>query len=126
MDTEKALNIIKAIASGDDPYATDEFSEDRPENNPDTIKALCVTLTNMLDGNDNLNSLPIENTKSIKVGSTRNKPLDEYIQEIEKKAIEEALEEARYNKTKAAQLLGISFRALRYKLQALNMEDKDK
>ena len=48
--------------------------------------------------------------------------LDAHIEEVEKRAIQEALEKARYNKTKAAQLLGMSFRSLRYRIKKLNIE----
>jgi two-component system, NtrC family, response regulator PilR len=48
--------------------------------------------------------------------------LDEHIEEVEKRAIEEALKKARYNKTRAAQLLGMSFRSLRYRIKKLNIE----
>jgi two-component system response regulator PilR (NtrC family) len=49
-------------------------------------------------------------------------PLDARIEEIEKRAIREALEKARYNKTRAAELLGMSFRQLRYKLKKFNID----
>lgn len=48
--------------------------------------------------------------------------LDEHIEEIERRAIREALEKARYNKTKAAELLGMTFRQLRYKVKKLGIE----
>ncbi|GAA3941924.1 sigma-54 dependent transcriptional regulator [Litoribacillus peritrichatus] len=48
--------------------------------------------------------------------------LDDYLESIEKKAIQQALEETRWNKTAAAKRLGITFRALRYKLKKLDME----
>ncbi|CAH0993212.1 Regulatory protein AtoC [Sinobacterium norvegicum] len=48
--------------------------------------------------------------------------LDEFLSSIEKEAIANALEETKWNKTAAAKLLGISFRALRYKLKKLNLE----
>jgi len=48
--------------------------------------------------------------------------LDDFLENIEKKAIQQALEETRWNKTAAAKRLGITFRALRYKLKKLNME----
>ncbi len=37
-------------------------------------------------------------------------------------AIQSALEKARYNKTRAADLLGMSFRQLRYKIKKLGIE----
>jgi two-component system response regulator PilR (NtrC family) len=48
--------------------------------------------------------------------------LDDYLGDIEREMIEKALQQTRYNKTAAAKLLGISFRALRYKLKKLDME----
>jgi two-component system response regulator PilR (NtrC family) len=48
--------------------------------------------------------------------------LDTYMEEIEKRMLEEALQNARYNKTRAAELLGISFRSFRYKLKKYGIE----
>jgi len=50
-----------------------------------------------------------------------NLPLDEYLANIESEEILTALEQSNGNKTKAAKALGISFRAMRYKLDKLNM-----
>jgi two-component system response regulator PilR (NtrC family) len=49
-------------------------------------------------------------------------PLDDYISNLERTAIIKALEESRYNKTAAAKKLGITFRALRYKLKKLGID----
>ena len=48
--------------------------------------------------------------------------LEEHLGEIEKKAILQALEQTKYNKTAAAKLLGLSFRALRYRLKKLGLD----
>jgi len=48
--------------------------------------------------------------------------LDERLEEIERQKITQALEATRYNKTKAAEKLGISFRALRYRLKKLGID----
>jgi two-component system response regulator PilR (NtrC family) len=48
--------------------------------------------------------------------------LPSYIEQMERAAIQKALEENRWNKTKTAAQLGITFRALRYKLKKLGME----
>lgn len=50
-----------------------------------------------------------------------NKPLDEFIEEIEKAEIIKALKNANGNKTKAAKILGISYRAMRHKLDKLGL-----
>jgi two-component system response regulator PilR (NtrC family) len=48
--------------------------------------------------------------------------LEEFLESIEKEAIEAALKKTDYNKTAAAREMGISFRALRYRLKKLNMD----
>lgn len=48
--------------------------------------------------------------------------LEEHLGEIEKQAITQALEQTKYNKTAAAKLLGLSFRALRYRLKKLGLD----
>jgi two-component system, NtrC family, response regulator PilR len=50
--------------------------------------------------------------------------LDEYLQDVEKEILCNALEQARWNKTLAAKHLGISFRSLRYRLQKLGLDDE--
>jgi len=52
-----------------------------------------------------------------------HRSLDEFLQNIEREAIESALMETRWNRTAAAQKLGISFRSLRYRLKKLGLED---
>jgi two-component system response regulator PilR (NtrC family) len=51
-------------------------------------------------------------------------PLQERLDAIERKAIYEALEQTRYNRTAAAKLLGITFRALRYRMDRLGIKDE--
>jgi two-component system response regulator PilR (NtrC family) len=48
--------------------------------------------------------------------------LDDYMERIERAAIHNALEQSGQNKTAAAKLLGITFRALRYKLEKLGID----
>lgn len=61
-------------------------------------------------------------SKTLEVG------LSEYLEDIEKRAIQKALTKANHNKTAAAKLLGVSFRTLRYRLTKLGLakeEDAD-
>ncbi|HZN26033.1 MAG TPA: sigma 54-interacting transcriptional regulator, partial [Burkholderiales bacterium] len=51
-------------------------------------------------------------------------PLQERLDAIERKAILQALEQTRYNRTAAAKLLGITFRALRYRMERLGIKDE--
>ena len=48
--------------------------------------------------------------------------LEEHLESIEREIITNALEATRWNKTAAAKELGITFRALRYKLKKLELE----
>lgn len=52
-----------------------------------------------------------------------NDDLPSYLDQVEKEAILHALEKNHWNKTKTAQALGISFRALRYRLKKLELEE---
>jgi two-component system, NtrC family, response regulator PilR len=49
-------------------------------------------------------------------------PLGDHLEDIEREAIMKALEQTRYNKTAAAKVLGMSFRALRYRIKKLGIE----
>lgn len=55
---------------------------------------------------------------------SEEKNLDQYLEEIERQLIGAALVETRWNRTAAARRLGISFRALRYKLDKLGLEQE--
>jgi two-component system, NtrC family, response regulator PilR len=48
--------------------------------------------------------------------------LGDQLEDIERGAILRALEQTRYNKTAAAKLLGVTFRALRYRIKKLGIE----
>ncbi len=48
--------------------------------------------------------------------------LGDQLEDMERAAIVRALEQTRYNKTAAAKLLGMSFRALRYRVKKLGIE----
>ncbi len=49
-------------------------------------------------------------------------PLQDYLDQTERSAILEALEQTRHNKTAAARVLGVTFRSLRYRLERLGID----
>jgi len=55
-------------------------------------------------------------------GEETNSALGDKLEDMERDAIVKALEKTRYNKTAAAKLLGMSFRALRYRVKKLGIE----
>jgi two-component system response regulator PilR (NtrC family) len=54
--------------------------------------------------------------------ATADIALGSQLESIERDAIIKALEKTRYNKTAAAKLLGMTFRALRYRIKKLGIE----
>ena len=55
-------------------------------------------------------------------GATNGGALGDHLEDIERDAIVKALEQTRFNKTAAAKVLGMSFRALRYRIKKLGIE----
>ena len=47
--------------------------------------------------------------------------IQDYLDEIERRIFEQALQQTRYNRTQAAKLLGISFRSMRYRMERLDI-----
>jgi two-component system response regulator PilR (NtrC family) len=76
-----------------------------------------ATPASTADTSQTIAAAPIANA-----ASAQSSGLPDYIEQLERDAIVKALEECRYNKTKAAAKLGITFRALRYKLKKLGIE----
>jgi len=69
-----------------------------------------------------LQQAPVRKQEQTNAGPEDDQTLDTYIEDIERKMLEDALEKTRYNKTRAAELLGISFRSFRYKLKKFDIE----
>jgi two-component system response regulator PilR (NtrC family) len=51
--------------------------------------------------------------------------LPAYLEQVEREIILRALQKTRYNKTQAAELLGVSFRQLRYQIQKLKIDETE-
>ncbi len=59
-------------------------------------------------------------------GGSGKYPLTDYLDRLEREAILEALHQTHFNRTAAAKILGVTFRALRYRMERLSITDKDK
>ena len=66
--------------------------------------------------------LPENSHAEVLQESNDDKPLDSQLDNIEKERIVKTLQETKYNRTKAAELLGMSYRSLRYRLKKLGIE----
>ena len=62
-------------------------------------------------------SIPADNT-----AISGKYPLPEYLDQIEKQALLEALQQTSFNRTEAAKLLGLTFRTMRYRLERLGIK----
>ena len=59
-------------------------------------------------------------------GASSKYPLTDYLDRLEREAILEALHKTGFNRTVAAKVLGVTFRALRYRMERLDITDRDK
>ncbi|MGB5985982.1 MAG: helix-turn-helix domain-containing protein [Desulfobacterales bacterium] len=119
MDRSEAFEIIRMIAQGVDPYSDATYSRNRPENNPETIQALCIVLAELVESSDPVSPAVPDHTDMDPPSDfelLKTRPLGDYLNDLEKNAILRALEHTNFNKTRAAELLGLTFRQLRYKL----------
>lgn len=84
----------------------------------DTIAAADLMLPDVTTKSETGGTL----TESMKSGLVVENDLESQLEDQERQLIRKALESTRWNKTAAAKKLGITFRALRYKLKKLNLE----
>jgi two-component system response regulator PilR (NtrC family) len=93
---------------------------------PGNVRELENTLeraTALCDGEFiRIDDLQLPDSRPAQPSHATDQPLEEYLENVEKEIITKALNEARWNKTAAAKKLGISFRALRYKISKLGLE----
>lgn len=68
---------------------------------------------------DDLHLTPLQDESEGPLAAGDKWPLQDYLDRVERAAINEALEKTRYNRTAAAKLLGITFRAMRYRMERL-------
>jgi two-component system response regulator PilR (NtrC family) len=81
----------------------------------------------------NFNDVPASNTISMQQSGVLSLPglpslpcsLPDYLDTIERDMIRRALQQTRNNRTQAAELLGVSFRHLRYQIQKLQIQDPE-
>jgi len=71
---------------------------------------------------DDLHLTPIADEAEAALNAGEKWPLQDYLDRVERIAINEALEKTRYNRTAAAKLLGITFRAMRYRMERLGIK----
>ena len=71
---------------------------------------------------EDLHLTPVADESDVAIPAGDKWPLQDYLDRVERQAINEALEKTRYNRTAAAKLLGITFRAMRYRMERLGIK----
>ena len=79
------------------------------------------TLDNKADEQDSLIK-PVD-TENMTTGQLPAQGLEHYLQEQERRLIITALKQTNWNKTQAAELLGTTFRSLRYRMSKLEIAE---
>ena len=136
-------NIVNKLASSDEErdiaFSEDAISALKEYSFPGNVReleniierALTWTDAGIISSDDLM--LPTEKTESLVIAEQdklvqqisplrSDNNLEDQLEDQERQLIQNALEETRWNKTAAAKKLGITFRALRYKLKKLNLE----
>jgi two-component system response regulator PilR (NtrC family) len=86
-------------------------------------RAVTMCENNRIEPDDlMLEQIAVSGADSVSNQRDEDQTLDTYIEDIEMKMLEDALKKARYNKTRAADSLGISFRSFRYKLKKFGID----
>jgi two-component system, NtrC family, response regulator PilR len=124
-----ALSRLASRQNGPTPHLTEkaqaalleyEFPGNVRELENVLERALALCSGEQIDVEDLL--LPTETGVVERHAVESGAPLGTHLEEIEREAIVKALEQSRYNKTAAAKKLGITFRALRYRIKKLGIE----
>jgi len=72
---------------------------------------------------DDLLLVPVEYGQVENTALSSKYPLPKYLDQVEKQALLEALEQTGFNRTSAAKLLGLTFRTMRYRMERLGIKD---
>lgn len=94
-----------------------------PTEQPDktAASAMLEPLSNEAEKSEDLR-LPV-NQENISAGQLPAQGLEHYLQEQERQLIITALKQTNWNKTQAAELLGTTFRSLRYRMSKLEIAE---
>ncbi len=88
-------------------------------------RALALCSNNIITSAD-LQLVPADNDAAPDKSAMAGKyPLTDYLDRVERAAIVEALQQTGFNRTAAAKVLGVTFRALRYRMERLSITDKE-
>ena len=132
-----AIRVVSQIASGRNPFSEEPFERLRPEQRDSVLQALCVIVSTLAVAGhlppraaevmEPAADTPREAADSKPpvvdtADPSSKRPLEPYLDRVEREAILEALAESHFNVTATAKMLGITFRALRYRMERLRVD----
>jgi two-component system, NtrC family, response regulator PilR len=85
-------------------------------------RALAMSMGGVIEEQDLL-LVPVEHSQPENAALSSKYPLPKYLDQVEKQALLEALEQTAFNRTAAAKLLGLTFRTMRYRMERLGIKD---
>ncbi len=115
-----AREALQALLSYDFPGNVREL-ENILERATALCEANCIEREDLRLASDT-SALQPRNATSSATPALGEQGLEDYLAEVERQVITQALEATRWNRTAAARQLGISFRALRYRLEKLGLD----
>jgi two-component system, NtrC family, response regulator PilR len=120
----RRMKIPPPVLGKDALFALESYAFPGNVRELENILERAVTLTTSGEiGAGDIQLRPSPGASPVQVGTTTNAgALGDHLEEIEREAILKALDQTRYNKTAAAKVLGMSFRALRYRIKKLGIE----
>ena len=121
--SDLALKPAKVSASTPNPAAADDDSESKDDVVIPAVAApRAPEVARFRDAHPaagNASALPVQTDAELPSS------LPAYLEQVEREIILRALHKTRYNKTQAAELLGVSFRQLRYQIQKLKIDESE-
>ena len=85
-------------------------------------RALALCFGEVIEEQDLL-LVPVEHDQSDSAALSSKYPLPKYLDQVERQALLEALQQTGFNRTAAAKLLGLTFRTMRYRMERLGITD---
>jgi DNA-binding NtrC family response regulator len=116
-----SLRIATLLASGRNPFVSEPLDRLRAEQQVEVLRALAILACTLASTHEHAPPRHVEPLID-ETDPALKRPLEQYMRQVEKQAVLEALAEAKNNQTEAARLLGITFRSLRYKIENLEIE----
>ncbi|MGC2047199.1 MAG: sigma-54 dependent transcriptional regulator [Gallionella sp.] len=84
-------------------------------------RAVAMSTGSIIEVQDML-LVPVEHSQAENPSTGSKYPLTKYLDEVERQALLEALQQTGFNRTAAARLLGLTFRTMRYRMERLGIK----